>query len=70
MDNERPESKTLEEVRRWRKEAYEARQKMTFEEQERHDREVAERLGLSHLPMSPSPKRTAPSSLPPAKKAG
>lgn len=46
------ESKTLEHVRRWRKEAYEERSRMTPEELVRHDREVAERLGLADLPVA------------------
>jgi len=46
------ESKTLEDVRRWRKEAYEEWAKMTHEERVRYERELVERLGLSHLPVA------------------
>lgn len=49
MEMNLPESKTIDEVRRWRKEAYEARRGMTIEQQREHDRKVAEQLGLSHL---------------------
>lgn len=43
------ESQTMLDVRRWRKEAYEARQRMTPQEREMDDRateELARKLGL------------------------
>lgn len=46
MATNRPESKTLQDVRRWRKDAYEARQRMSPEEVARHDRGLAAKLGL------------------------
>jgi len=46
----KPDPKSVEDVRRWRKEAYDARQKMTPGELAEHDRKVAESLGLAHLP--------------------
>lgn len=49
MGTIRPESKAIEEVRRWRKEAYDARQRMTPAQLIEHDRRVVEALGLSHL---------------------
>jgi len=62
------ESRTLEGVRRWRKEAYEARAKMTPEQVVRHDRDVLEGLGLAHLPVSTT--IVAPANATPKKKAG
>ena len=64
------ESKALEDVRRWRKESYEARQRMSLEEQLRHDRELAERLGLSNLPTATNAETAAMSPNPSVKKAG
>lgn len=49
MGTIKPESKMLEEVRRWRREAYEARRGRSFEELDREDRALLERLGLFHL---------------------
>jgi prephenate dehydrogenase len=45
----RPDPKSVEDVRRWRKESHEARQKMPPGELAEHDRKVAESLGLAHL---------------------
>lgn len=42
----KPESKMLEEVRRWRREVYEERLGMTFEQRAEEDRRLAEELGL------------------------
>lgn len=49
------ESRMLDEVRRWRREAYEARQRMTPEELEKHDARLAEKLGFSRLPIMKVP---------------
>lgn len=51
------ESRTLEDVRRWRKEAYDEWAKMTHEERVRYERELVERLGLSHLPVAKTVER-------------
>jgi len=70
MTPNNPEPKSIEDVRRWRKESYEARQRMSLEEQLRHDRELSERLGLGHLPTQTNPGAGA---IPPnqsVKKAG
>ena len=40
------ESKMLEEVRKWRKEAYEEDQARTLEERTRHAQEIMEQMGL------------------------
>ena len=62
---QRPESQTLRDVRRWRKEAYELRQRMNARERAQQDQEVeaqAHRLGLRVV----SPESLAE----PTKKAG
>lgn len=49
--NIKPESKMLDEVRRWRREAYEARRQMSFEERAAEDRKLADELGLRPVPL-------------------
>lgn len=49
---DRNECQTLRDVRRWRKEVYEARQRMTSQEREQDDRateDLARKLGLRVL---------------------
>jgi hypothetical protein len=61
MANEPRESKTLEDVRRWRREVYEADQKLTLEERRRRETELAAKLGLRVIPANPeaAPRRRA-----------
>jgi hypothetical protein len=63
----KPESHMLEEVRRWRQEAYQARKPLSAEERAKHDRAAIEALGLSSL-RSISPEDSAKYT-PPARKA-
>lgn len=52
----RTESKMLEEIRRWRKEAYEEHQGMSEEERAERFRKLADRFGLE-IAEPPRPRR-------------
>lgn len=53
MNSKMFESKMLQEVRRWRKEAYDADRLRTQDEKNRHARELAERLRLKLISARP-----------------
>lgn len=55
MEKNSPEPRMLEEVRRWRREVYEARKGLSLEERQRRDRELLAQLGLSHLRQATPP---------------
>ena len=54
------ESKMLEEVRRWRKEAFEADRERTLEERAQRQNELIHRFGLSNTKTKPEPNRKRP----------
>jgi hypothetical protein len=51
MATTKPDPPSVEDVRRWRKEAYDARQKLSDSELAAHDQQVADQLGLANLPV-------------------
>lgn len=54
MPTTRRESKMLEEVRRWRREAFEARSKRSAAERAADEQKLIESLGLTHLVQPPA----------------
>ena len=75
MATTRDESKMIEEVRRWRAEAYARRSMQTLEERAAEERKLAQEFGLrvmdpKQMVRPPIPSPPLPAAQPPTRKAG